>query len=350
MKTRRRRFLTLAGAAVASPALLREGHAQAPQVTLKMHHFLPPVSNGHAKFLAPWARKVEADSQGRIKIDIFPSMQLGGTPPQLYDQARDGVADIVWTLPGSTPGRFPGIEVVELPFVAARRGVVNAKATQELYETYLKEEFREVHPICVWSHDHGLVHASKQVKTLEDMKGLKLRSPTRQTAEALKALGANPIAMPVPQVPEALSQRVIDGAVIPWEVVPALKVQELLKFHTDFPGSPTLYTASFVLAMNKAKYDSLPAELKAVMDKNSGQVAAEAAGRMWDDQAVVVEEMVRKGGNTVTLLSEDEVKRWQKTTHPVIDAWIASVKDKGVDGAKLLQSFQDLVAKYDKTV
>ena len=211
MKASRRRFLALAGGAVAAPALLREGYAQAPQVTLKMHHFLPPVSNGHAKFLAPWAQKVEADSQRRIKIDIFPSMQLGGTPPQLFDQVRDGVADLVWTLPGSTPGRFPGIEVVELPFIAARRGVVNAKATQELYETQLKDEFREVHPICLWSHDHGLVHANKQVKTMEDLKGLKLRSPTRQAAEALRALGASPIAMPVPQVPESLAQRVIDG-------------------------------------------------------------------------------------------------------------------------------------------
>ena len=129
MRTTRRRFMAFAGAAVASPALLREGYAQAPQVTLKMHHFLPPVSNGHAKFLAPWAQQGRGRlAGGGIKIDIFPSMQLGGTPPQLYDQARDGVADIVWTLPGSTPGRFPGIEVFELPFVAARRGVVNAKA------------------------------------------------------------------------------------------------------------------------------------------------------------------------------------------------------------------------------
>ena len=301
MNTTRRRFLTLAGGAVAAPALLREGYAQAPQVTLKMHHFLPPVSNGHAKFLAPWARKVEADSQGRIKIDIFPSMQLGGTP-------------------------------------------------QELYETSLKEEFREVHPICVWSHDHGLVHSNKQVKTLDDMKGLKLRSPTRQTAEALKALGANPIAMPVPQVPESLSQRVIDGAVIPWEVIPALKVQELVKFHTEIPGSPTLYTASFVLAMNKPKYDGLPADLKAVIDKNSGQVAAEAAGRMWDEQAVVVSEMVRKRGNTITTLAEDEARRWQQATQPVVEAWVASVKDKNLDGTKLLESFRGLVAKYDKTV
>src|SRR5918995_2123224 len=266
MTANRRRFLTLAGSALAAPALLREGYAQSPQVTLKLHHFLPPVANVPAQFLTPWARKVEGESNGRIKIDIFPSMQLGGTPPQLYDQARDGVADLVWTLPGSTPGRFPGIEVVELPFIAARRGVVNAKATQELYETQLKEEFREVHPICLWSHDHGLVHANKQVKTLEDMKGLKLRSPTRQAAEALKMLGANGIAMPIPQVPESLAQRVLDGCVVPWEVVPAIKVHELLKFHTEIPGSPTLYTASFVLAMNKPRYDGLPADLKAVLD------------------------------------------------------------------------------------
>jgi TRAP-type C4-dicarboxylate transport system substrate-binding protein len=350
MKASRRRFLALAGGAVAAPALLREGYAQAPQVTLKMHHFLPPVSNGHAKFLAPWAKKVEADSQGRIKIDIFPSMQLGGTPPQLFDQVRDGVADLVWTLPGSTPGRFPGIEVVELPFIAARRGVVNAKATQELYETQLKEEFREVHPICLWSHDHGLVHANKQVKTLEDMRGLKLRSPTRQAAEALKMLGANGIAMPIPQVPESLAQRVLDGCVVPWEVVPAIKVHELLKFHTEIPGSPTLYTASFILGMNKPKYEGLPADLKAVIDKHSGQVAAEAAGRMWDDQAVIVSEMVKKRGNTITTIAEDEKKRWEQATKPVIDAWIASVKDKGLDGAKLVETFRGLVAKYDKTV
>jgi len=188
------------------------------------------------------------------------------------------------------------------------------------------------------------------VKTLDDMKGLKLRSPTRQTAEALKALGANPIAMPVPQVPESLSQRVIDGAVIPWEVIPALKVQELVKFHTEIPGAPTLYTASFVLAMNKPKYDGLPADLKAVIDKNSGQVAAEAAGRMWDEQAVVVSEMVRKRGNTITTLAEDEARRWQQATQPVIDAWVVSVKDKNLDGTKLLESFRGLVAKYDKTV
>src|SRR5215207_2331369 len=150
MRTTRRRFMAFAGAAVASPALLREGHAQAPQVTVKMHHFLPPVSNGHAKFLAPWAKKVESDSQGRIKIDIFPSMQLGGAPPQLFDQVRDGVVDFVWTLPGNTPGRFPRIETMELPFIADKRAVPNSLALQEFAGQHLAAEFAEVHPICFW--------------------------------------------------------------------------------------------------------------------------------------------------------------------------------------------------------
>src|ERR687894_1147114 len=253
MNPTRRRFLTLAGGAVAAPALLREGYAQAPQVTLRLHHFLPPVSNAHTKFLVPWVQRVQQESQGRIKIDIFPSMQLGGTPPQLFDQARDGVADIVWTLPGSTAGRFPAIEVFELPFVAAKLGVPNAKAVQELYDAgVLKDEFKEVHPICVWAHDGGLIHTNKAVKTMEDLRGLKLRSPTRLAGDALKALGANGIPMPIPQLPESLAQRALDGCVIPWEVVPAVKVHELLKFHTDIPGSPTLYTATFIIAMNRA--------------------------------------------------------------------------------------------------
>jgi TRAP-type C4-dicarboxylate transport system substrate-binding protein len=348
MTATRRGFLALAGGAVASPALLREGYAQAPQVMLKLHHFLGPLSNGHAKLLAPWAKQVEADSGGRIKIDLYPAMQLGGAPPQLYDQARDGVVDIVWHLLGSSPGRFPGIEVFELPFVAARRGVTNAKACQELYETHLRDEFRDVHPICVWAHDHGLVHANKPVRTMDDLRGLKLRSPTRQAGEALRLLGASAIGMPVPQVPEALAQRVIDGAVIPWEVIPALKVNELVRNHTEIPGSPTFYTATFVLAMNKPRYEGLPADLKAAIDKNSGQVAATLAGAMWDEQAVIVSDMVKKRGNTIITLSEDEKARWRKTTEPVIEAWIKQVKERGLDGEGLLAATRALVAKYDK--
>jgi TRAP-type transport system periplasmic protein len=192
------------------------------------------------------------------------------------------------------------------------------------------------------------VHANKPVRTLEDLRGLKLRSPTRQAGEALRLLGASAVGMPVPQVPEALAQRVIDGAVIPWEVIPALKVNELVRNHTEIPGSPTFYTATFVLAMNRPRYEALPADLKAAIDKNSGQIAATMAGAMWDEQALIVSDAVRKRGNTIITLSEDEKARWRKTTEPVVEAWVKQVKERGIDGGKLLDSFRALVTKYEK--
>ena len=344
MRIGRRRFLNLAGTAVASPAVIRSAMAQAPQVTLKLHHFLSPVANAHTRLLVPWARKVEKDSGNRIRIDIFPSLQLGGSQAQLYDQARTGFADIIWTLPSATPGRFPKIESFELPFVANKRAVSNAQAVQAFYEAQLRDEFDDVHPICLWAHDRGVIHANKQIKSLDDMKGLKLRSPTRFAGEALKALGANAIQMPVALMADALSQRAIDGCLVPWEVVPATKVQEAVKFHSDFAVSPTLYTTTFILAMNKNKYGFLPADLKQAIDQNSGQAAALMAGRMWDEQAVAVEDMVVKRGNTVTQIEGAEAARWQKATQPVIDAWLKS--SKAINGEKLLADAKALLAKY----
>jgi TRAP-type C4-dicarboxylate transport system substrate-binding protein len=344
----RRAFVALAGGTVASPSLLRHARAQTPQVSLRLHHFLPAVSNPHKLFLTPWAEKVEKASGGRIKIDIFPAMQLGGTPPQLFDQARDGVADIVWTLPGNTPGRFPRIEVFELPFVASNRALANSKAIAELAPQHFMDEFKDVQPLCLWAHDHGLIHANRQVSTLEDLKGLKLRFPTRLAGEALKALGVNGIGMPIPQVPQALAQRVIDGCIVPWEVVPSIKVQELVKYHTEIPGSPTLYTATFVLAMNKARYNALAPDLKKVIDDHSGMAAATMAGEIWDAAGIPVFEMVKARGNTITTITPSEKARWQAATKPVIDTWLVEAKGKGIDGEKLLADAKAALAKYEK--
>jgi TRAP-type transport system periplasmic protein len=341
---------TLAAAAVAlpRPALAQDGAAT---VTLRLHHFLPAVSNVHRFFLQPWAQKIQNESQGRLRIQIFPAMQLGGAPPQLFDQARDGVADIVWTLPGNTPGRFPRVEVFELPFVAHKRAIVNCRAVQEFSETHLREEFREVHPLCVWAHGEGLIHARRAVRTMEDMAGLKLRFPSRLNGEALRALGAAPVGMPVPQVPEALSQGVIDGAVVPWEVVPALRLQEMVRHHTEVPGSPTLYTATFILAMNRARYEGLAPELKRVLDANSGQTAAAMAAVPWDERGPVVEADVRRRGNEVIVIAEEEKQRWIRATQPVIEAWLAQTRERGgIDGAALLADARALVAKHGQGV
>ncbi|MCS6855606.1 MAG: C4-dicarboxylate ABC transporter, partial [Elioraea sp.] len=156
----------LFAAALAAPALLRATAARAQEVTLRLHHFLGPVSNVHRNFLVPWAQKVQAESGGRLRVQIFPAMQLGGAPPQLYDQARDGVVDIVWTLPGNTPGRFPRIEVFELPFVPHRQSYVNALAVQRFFDRRLREEFADTHILCAWGHDHGVIHARRPVRTM----------------------------------------------------------------------------------------------------------------------------------------------------------------------------------------
>ena len=348
MSVSRRTFIAAAGASLAAPAVLRVTRAHAAEVTLRLHHFLPPVASVPKHMLEPWAKRVADGTGGRLKIELYPSMQLGGTPPQLYDQAKDGVADIVWTLPGYTAGRFPSTEVFELPFVAARSARINARAAQEFAEEHLKEETKDVKLLCFWCHDHGLIHAKRQVKTMDDLKGLKLRFPTRLAGEGLKALGASPIGMPVPQVPESLAQGVIDGAVIPWEVVPSIKVHELVKYHTEIPGSPTFYTATFMLAMNRPKYESLPDDLRKVLDEQSGIALATEAGKMFDDIGAGISEMVKKRGNTISAISEDEKARWIEATKPVVENWIKEAQGRNIDGAKLLEAAKASLAKYEK--
>src|SRR3712207_6226420 len=239
-------------------------------------------------------------------------MQLGGAPPQLYDQARDGVVDLVWTVCGYTAGRFPKSEAIENPFVSHRTALVNSLAFQEFYEAHLRDEYSEVHPIAVWAHDRGVIHANRRIERLEELKGAKIRFPTRLAGEALKALGATSVGMPVPQVPESIAQRVIDGALVPWEVVPSVKLDELVKFHTEIPGPRSLYTAVMVLGINKAKYNGLPADLKEVIDRNSGAAAARMAAVPFDKKAQDVSDLVKRKGGTIVTISEAEAQRWEK--------------------------------------
>jgi TRAP-type C4-dicarboxylate transport system substrate-binding protein len=349
MKISRRFLLAGASSLVASPFVAGPTFGQQGEFRLKLHHFLARGGNVPAKFITPWARKIETESNGRIKIDIFPSMQLGGSPQQLFDQARDGVADFVWTLPAYTAGRFPIVEVFDLPFIGSRRAVPNSKALQEFSELHLRDEFKEVHPICFFAQDHGVIHANKAVTNLEDLRGMRLRFSARLLGDALRSVGVNAISMPVPQIPEALAQGVIDGCVLAWEAVPTLKIHELVKFHSEIPGSPTLSTTSFLLAMNKSRYEALPGDLKAVINANSGLKPAADAGAIWDNEAMVVTELARRRRNTVGSVSEEGLKAWRDAVHPIYDAWVKQMSDRGQNGQKLLESARELVAKHEST-
>jgi TRAP-type C4-dicarboxylate transport system substrate-binding protein len=344
MRLARRTFLASMAASLFSPPALRYARGDAA-VTLKLHHYFSAVSCGHAKFLAPWARKVEADSGDRIRVDIFPSMQLGGAPAQLLDQVRDGVADIVWATPSSTPDRFFRIETFELPFVLSRRALVNSKALEDFAALYLRDEFRDIHPICFSCRDHGVLHAARAVKSIDNLKGLRLHVPNRLAADSVQALGARGMTIPTPQVPMALAGHVIDGCLDPWDVVSSMKLGDVLKNHTDF-GSSALSTATFVLAMNRTSYDRLPRELKAAIDSNAGQFAATMAGAMWDSEAKAVADAARERGDPITVLTADDVVPWRKATEPVVAAWQKQMKERKIDSGKLIATARSLVAKY----
>ncbi|SPF78040.1 TRAP transporter substrate-binding protein [Pseudoprimorskyibacter insulae] len=321
--------------------------AMAADVTLRLHQFLPPQANVPVQVLDVWADKIEAASNDRIEIQRFPSMQLGGTPPQLMDQAIDGVADIVWTVVGYTPGRFPSTEVFELPFM-----VEDARAASyaywKMFEAHMKDtEFKDVHILGTWVHGPGMFHTKDPVETPADLDGMKIRGGSRLVNQLLELVGATPVGMPVPAVSEGLSKGVIDGTTIPWEVTTALKVPELVENHTEFEG-PALYNLTFVLAMNKAKYDSLPDDLKAIVDANSGLEFSVFAGGTQSDADGPARQIAVDRGNNIITIPESETGEWHELVQPIYDTWIADMQSRGIDGQALIDEARALMAEYGK--
>lgn len=335
-------------AAVAALAATATSTAMAQQtVTLRLHQFLPPQAVIPAKAIIPWAQKVEADSGGRIKIQLFHAMQLGGAPPQLFDQAKDGVADITWTVLGYTPGRFNKSEVFELPFMSGL-AEKSSRAFWEYVQANAADEFKDVKLLAVHTHGPGLFHTKAPVTGLESLRGMKIRGGSRVINNMLVKLGATPVGMPVPAVTDALSKGTIDGTTIPWEVTPSLKVTELVKNHTTFAGKEGLYTQTFAFSMNKAAYDKLPADLKAVIDKNSGIETAAMFGRAMDEGDRTGREIAMKAKNNIIELDVAETQRWRRTAGSVESDWVNEMKGKNIDGAKLVSEARALIAKHSR--
>jgi TRAP-type C4-dicarboxylate transport system substrate-binding protein len=329
-------------AGVAALALSAAG-AFAQEVTLRLHQFLAPTANVPAQVLDVWADNVERDSNGRIRVERFGSMSLGGTPPELMDQVMDGIVDLVWTVNGFTPGRFPRTEVFELPFF-----VEDARAASYAYWTMYEElmadtDFADVVVLGAWVHGPGVLHTNRPVETVADMRGLKLRTPARLVGELLGILGAEPIGMPVTAIPENLQRGVIDGAVIPWEVTPALRVPELVGNHTEFEG-PGFYTVTFTLSMNRERYEGLPDDLRAVIDANSGlEFSIFAGGTQADADGPA---RVLAEGNNIITISEADAAAWAEAAAPVYERWLADVAGRGIDGQALIDQARALMAEY----
>jgi TRAP-type C4-dicarboxylate transport system substrate-binding protein len=321
------------------------GTAVAQDVTLKLHQFLPPVATVPKHILVPWAERVEANAGGALKIEHYDAMALGGTPPELMDQAIDGVTDIAMTVVGYTPGRFPSTEVFELPFMMTDPVATSLAFQQMIDDEWQGTEYADVKVLGAWVHGPGVLHTAGPVEKLEDMEGLKLRGPTRVINDMLKELGAQPVGMPLPAIPEALSKGVVDGTVIPWEVTPAIRLTELVGNHAEFSGDEALYTSTIIMVMNKAKYESLPEGIRAAIDKESGAALSEFASQIMFDYDAPGRAIAVDNGNTITTLDEAEVARWKAASEPVVARWVEEMNGKGIDGQALIEKAKALIVE-----
>ncbi|MGI3186808.1 TRAP transporter substrate-binding protein [Nioella aestuarii] len=319
--------------------------ASAQEHTFRLHHLLSAQAPAHTQMLEPWAARVEELSGGQVDIEIFPAMTLGGRPPELISQARDGVVDLVWTVNGYTPGLFPRTEVFELPFVYVNDPVATNLAMYDMFESDLRQEYQGVEVMFLHVHaGQGIHMVEREVRSPADMEGLRMRIPTRTGAWIIEALGATPVAMPVPELPQALQTGVVDGAFIPWEIIPPLRIQEQTEYQIEGADMARFGTTTFQVSMNADRWNSLPEDIQAAFREASNREWWGQVGEIWrasDDFGI---NMAVNAGNTHVTLTEDETAAFQAALEPVVDRWIEEVGGMGIDGAALVEQARAAIA------
>lgn len=317
--------------------------SNAEQITLRIHHFLSSKAPLHSSFLVPFAEELEEKSNGRLNVEIFDSMSLGGRPNDVYDQVVDGAIDIGLVVPGYTPGLFNDTEVFELPFIM-KDPIATTKAFSDLVETNLKDtEYADAKILASWVHGPGVIHSETPINSLDDLAGVELRGPTRLVTQTIAELGAIPVGMPLPSVPESLSKGVISGTLLPWEVTPAIRLSELVSNHTEFASEESLYTTAFVLAMNLESFEALPFDLQQIIENSSGKkLSVNAVSAMLAADSYG-KEIANSLGNNIIVLSDQEVDRWKLAARPIIDKWIATDESR----QNLLNDVQILIELYN---
>ncbi len=253
---------------------------QAADYTLRFAHFWPPVSGTHKRVYQAWADKIVEESDGRIAVEVYPSATLA-KPPAQYDAVKNRIADVTATVLGYTANRFPLSQVVEVPGL-----VKNAKhgscILQGLYdEGLIAGEFEDTKPLFFFTHGPGHIHTAETlIKEPDDLKGLRIRRPTVVVGTLLEGLGAQPVGMPAPESYQSMQRGVIDGVSLPWEGALVFRLNELADKHTEVGG---LYTLAFVVTMNRDVYESMPDDLKAIIDRNAGESWSAIAASVFDD-------------------------------------------------------------------
>ena len=337
-------FLTLPLVATLLTSTLKYAYSDDPQV-LTVHHFLSPTHILQTALLEPLNKDLSRLSGGRLSLKIYPSMALGGKANQLYSQVRDGSVDIVWSLIGYTPGVFPRSEVFELPGVHLSSATATALA---MYDTkdLLADDFNDVELLFLHVHPGNAIHTvDDKIYSLSDLRNLKLRTPSRTGAWMISSWDAAPVAMPIPALPQALSRKAVDGALVPFEVMPSLGLEKLTNFSVIAPDNHRFGTAVFYLIMNKQRFLSLPEKLQKILKQQTGKERILNISQEWDKSDAIGIKAQRDTGTEIHELSKQKMKEFSKTFENINQRWIKEANELGIDGDKLLKTAKEAVKK-----
>src|SRR6478672_10484870 len=315
--------------ALAAAFALLAASAQAQDtITLKLSHFVPPQHAFH-KWVLGWTQKIEKESGGRLKFEIYPNGQLVGPPNRQLDAARNGIVDIAWVLHGVTPGRYPMTELANLPFTFPG-GTPNlpemAKRLTELAPKYLAAEHTGLHILFLNQAPPVLLFSKEPIKTLADYKGKKIRYASITNKQLLEALGAAPMLIPPSDSQDALSKGIVEGAMFPLEAGLAYDLASAVKYAIE----PPIASATFAMVMNPAKYNSLPADLRVIIDKETGVAGGMSFAAAYQAQEKFARELeTSKKGLQVITLPPADVAKMKELSKPIIDKAIADLETQG---------------------
>ena len=306
-------------------------------IVLRMSHFMPAPSVMNTQAFEPWAKKIEEESNGRLKIQNFP----GGTlskPSDTYDAAASGKVDIGIQLQGYTSGRFPLSQIAELPGMSNSASQMSC-LMQTLYDNgTIADEYQDSHVLALYGLGPGVLHSNKPIAKPEDMRGLRIRRPSAVAGDIIESMGAAPVGLPANDIYTSLQRGVIDGLSLPWDGVPIFRVNELVNNHTNIP----LYSSSFVMTMNQAKYDSLPNDLKKVIDDNSGMVFSKMVGGLISEMDIKALQAAKDAGSTIIDIPDPlNDPDWSGPLKQGTQKYLDSVNANGADADAIYRKVQE---------